>query len=129
MHAIDANIVVRYLTGDDPEQARKARHLIDREPVFVARTVLLEAEWVLPGVYDLLVHRIVSALRAFAGLPGVTIEDAAVAAQAMDWAMSGMDFADALHLAGAAGCDGFATFDTKLIRYAARLGGIPVKAP
>ena len=131
MRAVDTNVVVRYLTGDDPEQALKARHLIDHDVVFVTRTVLLEVEWVLRGVYDFPMDRIVPALRGFAGLPGVTVEDAPLAAQALDWAASGMDFADALHLAGAGagGCDGFATFDKHLVRSAAGVGGIPVRLP
>ena len=40
MLAIDTNIVVRYLTGDHPEQSPKARALIDSEDVFVCTTVL-----------------------------------------------------------------------------------------
>ena len=41
MQAIDTNVVVRYLTGDDPEQAAKARDVIDTGGVFVSTTVLL----------------------------------------------------------------------------------------
>ncbi len=51
MRAIDINLVVRYLTGDDPKQAQVARTIIGQEPVFVPRTVMLEVEWVLRGVY------------------------------------------------------------------------------
>jgi len=35
MRAVDTNIVVRYLTGDDPRQADKARALIGHKLVFV----------------------------------------------------------------------------------------------
>ncbi len=41
-----------------------------------------------------------AALTAFAGLPRVTLEDAALAAKALEWMRSGLDFADALHLEG-----------------------------
>ena len=44
MHAVDTNVIVRYLTGDDPVQADKARAIIGQEPVFVPRTVVLEVE-------------------------------------------------------------------------------------
>ena len=40
-----------------------------------------------------------------------------------------LDFADALHLAGAAHCDAFATFDRRLVKAATRVGAIPVRAP
>lgn len=129
MRAIDTNIIVRYLTGDDPKQADKARGLIGQEPIFVPRTVLLEVEWVLRGVYDLPSEQIIPAFRALAGLPSVSVEDASLVAKAMDWAEAGMDFADALHLAAAAECDGFLTFDKRFARSGARLVGIPITAP
>lgn len=129
MRAVDTNVAVRYLTGDDPKQAETVRALIGHEPVFVPRTVLLEVEWVLRGVYDLPSERIIPALRALAGLPGVLVEDAALVAKAMDWAEAGMDFADALHLAAATGCESFLTFDKRLARSGTRLAGMPVSAP
>ena len=126
MHAVDTNIIVRYLTGDDPVQADKARALIGYAPVFVARTVLLEVEWVLRSVYELAPQWIIPALRAFAGLPGVSVEDSRLVAKAMDWAEGGMDLADALHLAAAGGCEDFLTFDKRFARSAARVNGISV---
>ena len=129
MRAVDTNVIVRYLTGDDPVQAAKARAIIGHEPVFVPRTVVLEVEWVLRGVYELLPGQVIAALRALAGLPGVSVEDAPMVARAMDWAEGGMDFADALHLAAAAGCGGFLTFDKRFVRSASRLGGVAVAMP
>ena len=130
MRAVDTNVVVRYLTGDDPKQAERARAVIGHEPIFVPRTVLLEVEWVLRGVYDLSPDRVIPALRALAGLPGVSVEDAPLVAKAMDWAEAGMAFADAMHLAvAAAECGGFLTFDKRLARAGTRLAGIPIAAP
>ncbi|MCF3636119.1 type II toxin-antitoxin system VapC family toxin [Komagataeibacter intermedius] len=129
MRAIDTNVVVRYLTGDDPEQARRARALIDRNAIFVPRTVILECEWVLRRAYGLPKKDVTSALRQFAGLPDVTLEDAEIVARALDWASEGMDFADALHLSAAQTCSGLKTFDRAFIR-AAKKEGIPgVTAP
>ena len=129
MRAVDTNIIVRYLTADDPAQAQKVRNLFGREPLFVARTVLLEVEWVLRGVYGMPAEQIIPALRALAGIPGVSVENAPLVAKAMDWAEAGMDFADALHLAAAGECEGFLTFDKRLSRTGKRLGSIPVMAP
>jgi predicted nucleic-acid-binding protein len=56
-------------------------------------------------------ERVTAALAAFAGLPHVTMEDPAATARALDWTRSGMDFADALHLARATGCEAFVSFD------------------
>ena len=129
MNGGDTNVVVCYLTGDDPTQAAKARAVIGQTPVFVPRTVLLEAEWVLRGVYDLPPKQVIPALRALAGLPGVSVEDAGLVAKAMDWAEADMDFADALHLAATAECEGFLTFDKRFARSGTHLSGIPVTAP
>jgi predicted nucleic-acid-binding protein len=96
MLAIDTNLIVRYLTGDHPQQAAQAKTLIDGEDVFVCTTVLLETEWVLRSVYGFARARLAEALRGFAGLPRVTLEDAALAAKALGWMGRGLDFADAL---------------------------------
>ncbi len=57
------------------------------------------------------------------------VEDAKLVVQAMDWAESGMDFADALHLASSTQCEAFLTFDKRLARSAGRLSGVRVAAP
>lgn len=126
MRAIDTNAVVRYLTNDHPGQSPRARSLIDGQAVFVAITVTLEVEWVLRSAYGYARPVVAGALRAFAGLPTVTVEDASVVAAALDLAESGMDFADALQIGRAAHCEGFATFDRKFVK-AAR-GGLPGRA-
>ena len=56
------------------------------------------------------------ALRTFAGLPTVTVEDEAIVAVALDLAEEGMDFADALYLGRSAHCERFASFDRELVK-------------
>jgi predicted nucleic-acid-binding protein len=127
MVAIDKTLIVRYLTGDHPRQSARAKALIDAEPVFVSLTVLLETERVLRCVYGYETTRIARALRGFSGLPQVTIEDPGLVAQALDWLEAGMDFANALPLAKAAGCTEFVTFDRALVRSANQPGAVPVR--
>ena len=115
MRAVDTNVVVRYLTGDDPGQTARARAAVDARDVFVGMTVLLESEWVLRGVYGFSRTEVAAALRAFAGLPGVVVESPASTAEALDRAEQGMDFADALHLGAAARCEAMLTFDRRLV--------------
>ena len=128
MHAVDTNVIVRYLTGDDPKQAAKARDLIEQRQIFVPRSVLLEAEWVLRAVYGFPPTTIIPALRALGGLANVFVENPELATRAMDYAEAGMDFADALHLAAATGCDGFLTFDKRFARIGSLLDGVVVSA-
>jgi predicted nucleic-acid-binding protein len=129
MLAIDTNLIVRYLTGDHPQQSPKAKALIDSEDVFVSTTVLLETEWVLRSAYEYTPDQIARALTAFAGLPRVTLDDAALAAKALDWMGSGMDFADSLHLAKAEGCKAFVTFDRRFAKAANLLSEVKVREP
>ena len=129
MLAVDTNIIVRYLTADHPEQFAKASALIEGEDVYVCPTVLLETEWVLRRGYRFSRDQVGAALTAFAGLPRVTLEDAAVAAKALEWMRSGLDFADALHLAKAAGYDAFVSFDQRFAAVANTLSGVKVRMP
>ena len=129
MLAVDTNVVVRYLTRDDAEQFAKASALIGGDDVYVCTTVLLDTEWVLRRGYRFSRQRVIAALAAFAGLPRVTLEDPALAATALDWTRHGMDFADALHLAKAQGCEAFVSFDQRLVAVANALSDLKVRAP
>jgi predicted nucleic acid-binding protein len=128
MLAIDTNVIVRYLTGDHPQQSRKAKALIDSEHVFICTTVLLETEWVLRSVYGFAAIEIVKAFGALAGLQSVTLEDAAMTAKALDWTARGMDFADALHLAKSHASEAFVSFDRRFVRAAKELSKVEVRA-
>jgi predicted nucleic acid-binding protein len=68
------------------------------------------------------------ALRAFAGLPGLAVEDETLVATALDRVERGMDFADALHLGKAGHCEAMVTFDRKFIRAAKAVGVETVRA-
>jgi predicted nucleic-acid-binding protein len=127
MLAVDTNVIVRYLTRDDPEQFARASALIRSEDVFICTTVLLECEWVLRGAYRYSRDRIAEALRALGSLPRVTLEDQARAFTALSWFANGMDFADALHLAGTEHCAAFVSFDRALIRRARQYARLPVR--
>jgi len=124
MLAVDTNVVVRYLVRDDAVQAARAAALIHENQIWIAKTVLLEAEWVLRSVYNYSPERVTEALRVIAGLPTAFVEDAPVVAQALDWSERGLDFADALQLASAGAADGFATFDRELAKQAKPLSPV-----
>jgi len=113
MISIDTNILVRLLTGDDPKQAATAKHLFEKEHIYITRTVVLETEWVLRFAYKFNVNVIADAFIKLLGQQKVTVEDTHHVAKAVNMLNNGMDFADALHLT----CSQrhpFATFDRKL---------------
>jgi predicted nucleic acid-binding protein len=129
MRAVDTNVVVRYVMNDDVEQADRARRLVDVSPIHLPTTVVLETEWVLRTVYRLSAQAVSAALRGFFGLPRIRLEQPAQVALALHWFEQGLDFADALHLATARECEGFATFDRDFIKTANRVRAGNVAEP
>ena len=116
MIAVDTNVLVRLLTGDDPAQTQRAAELFAQESILVPKTVLLETEWVLRYSYELSPTVILTAFRKVLGLPQVTVEDGNALVEALARYEEGMDFADALHLCRSTHCENFLTFDRKLVK-------------
>ena len=129
MVAVDTNVLVRLLTGDEPAETARARAIFERETVLLAKTVILEAEWVLRRLYRFGPVRIAEAFAAVVALPDLVCEDAGAVADAIQWMRGGMDFAAALHLASARSAARFATFDDKLARRAAKIADVAVVRP
>jgi predicted nucleic acid-binding protein len=129
MLAVDTNIIVRYVVGDDACQASQARALIDGEDVFIPMSVVLETEWVMRSVYGFAIAEIARALRTLAGQPTVTFEQPLIVSTALGWAEQGLDLADALHLAAARECAAFVSFDADLAKAAKRVGALAVRRP
>jgi predicted nucleic-acid-binding protein len=120
--AADTNVIIRLLTGDDPHQAEQARRLFETETIFLPKTVLLEAEWVLRRLYHLEPLPVTNALNGLISLPNVRCEDEPVLRLALNWKSDGMDFTDALHLASSRAASRFATFDLRMIKTAVKTG-------
>jgi len=128
MIALDTNVWVRYVTNDEPDQAKRALAVLaGAEEIFVAKTMLLELEWVLRAAYELSAAAIIRALRQILGLPNVQAEMPDQLEKAIDYYEKGLDFADALHLSSSPEGVSFYTFDTALIKRARSLKA-PVKA-
>ena len=127
MPALDTKVVLCDLVKDDDAQSARTRDLIERGPVFIAPTVVLECEWVLRSLYGFSRSDVVGALEAFCGAPMVEVGEAVTVKHAFRFAARGLDFADALHLAQAEGCEAFITFDKRFARKSRELGGVPVR--
>lgn len=129
MVAVDTNVVVRLLTRDDPEQFERARKVFQQDPLFIADTVLLETEWVLRYAYGFKPAEVVTGMRGILGLPNVRTPEPGRLAKALEWHEDGMDFADALHLAGSQSSDVLFTFDQKFVKRAPAESGCRVLEP
>gem|GEM_PF-7013195 len=74
-------------------------------------------------------HRNCVGAAGLAGLPGMSVEEPAPVAIALEWLEGGMDFADALHLARSNHCSAFVTFDRKFAKRAEAVVSTPVVIP
>lgn len=126
MIALDTNLLVRLATDDVPADRRAVIALLEREKFFIAKTVLLEAEWVLRSRYGYAPDQVSAFLEYLGALQNAIIEDDAAVRWAIGAMTAGLDFADALHLASAGG-ERFYTLDAALYRKARRLKGVRIQ--
>lgn len=120
MIGLDTNVLVRFLTQDDPGQGAQAKELIagltEAAPGFIAREVMVETVWVLERAYGLPRDRIAAALEGLLEARELVVETAERVGVALDrYAKGGAGFSDQMiALAGvAAGCTTTLTFDRK----------------
>ncbi len=123
MIALDTNVLVRFLTGDDSGQQADASALLERltpeEPGFVAREVVLELVWVLGHGYGVPRKRVAELVAELLETRGLLFENAAdVAHAAAEYGRGGPEFADRMILAAARRVDAVPlyTFDGGLSR-------------
>lgn len=123
MTAVDTNVLVRIITNDDRAQAARAAAFLKRQDrVFLAKTVLLELEWVLRKAYRYSPQQVLAAFQLLLSTNNVELEEEATVAQALSWYRQGLDFADSLHLASAGPARKLVTFDVAFHRTARKLG-------
>jgi predicted nucleic-acid-binding protein len=127
--AIDTNIVVRFLTRDNETQFQKSYKLFKSHDIFIPDTVILESEWVLRYAYNYDTTSITDAFTRLFGLPNVRLANPTIVAQAIQWHINGLDFADALHLSQCQQYNELFTFDKKFINKAKGIGGCIVLNP
>lgn len=122
MAALDTNVVVRLIMGDDLRQANAAEKLVASQPCTVAPSVLMECEWVLRAAYGLTSAVIAAALHDLLQLENITATDQPLVQRVLQGYAAGLDFADTLHAAQASEGQSFATFDRQFVKRAARAG-------
>jgi predicted nucleic-acid-binding protein len=122
MIAVDTNVLVRLLTGDDRKQEAVSRSLFARESIWNANTVLLETGWVLRSLYGFEESAIQDAFTKLLGLENVQAEDESSVAAALALAARGIEFADAMHLGSRPRGAAFVSFDKSFVQRARRAG-------
>jgi predicted nucleic-acid-binding protein len=124
MIGLDTNILVRYLTQDDPVQSLKATEIIERRlteenPGFVSMVAMVEIVWVLDRAYSFSAHEIAAAVERMLQTDVLVIEDEQEVFTAMVALKNGQGmFADAViaALGARANCSRTLTFDQKALR-------------
>ena len=124
MIGLDTNVLVRYLTQDDPSQSRRANQFIADaaargESLHLSAVVLCETVWVLRWAYRVGKSDILGSLTRVLDTAQFSIEDADACREALaEYADGQGDFSD--YLIGArnrrVGCSATVTFDRKLRR-------------
>ncbi len=124
MIGLDTNVLLRYLTRDDPAQYQTAARVIDEqltveERGFVSAIVVAELAWVLARSYRWPQLQVAAAMEFLLRANALTVEHPDEVAEAISVVREGRgDFADALigSIAGQAGCAHTLTFDRDALR-------------
>ncbi len=124
MIGLDTNVLVRYLTQDDPIQSAKATELIERrltarDQGFISVVAVAETVWVLERAYGFSDADIAAAVERMLQADVLVVESEQEVFTAMIALKAGLGtFADALigALGAKAGCSRTLTFDQRAAR-------------
>jgi predicted nucleic-acid-binding protein len=124
MIGLDTDILVCYLTQDDPVQSPQATQIIERKltvenPGFVSIVAMVETVWVLERAYGLATHEIAAAVERMLQTDVLVVENEQEVFTAMIALKEGRgSFADAIiaALGARASCFYTLTFDHKALR-------------
>lgn len=125
MKGLDTNILVRFLVGDDAEQADKVYLVFkqaeaEKQQLLVPLVVVLELLWVLESVYAIPREEILDSLGDLTLMPIMKFEQLSVLQDFLRVAPSNtVDLSDLLIACAAKGmgCETVLTFDRKAARF------------
>ena len=117
MRAVDTNVLVRLVVGDDARQAQAAEAFV-RQGAWVSQLVLAETTWVLESVYELGTEQLAAAIEMLLNHQALAVQasDTVARALALFRDRPALGFSDCLVLevARAAGHLPLGTFDRDL---------------
>ena len=124
MKAVDTNVLIRFLVGDEQEMMQKVCDLFEqaqerRERLLITTPVLLEVFWVLQTSYDFGRADILDAVETLAALPALEFERNFLPENLVECGRgTNLDLADILIglSARAQGCETTLSFDKRALR-------------
>lgn len=127
VRAVDTNILVRWLLGDDPVQSALAVQILS-EPSYVSLTVLTELGWVLEKALGISRPIVGQMLDKVVILEHVQVDKRPSVLWAIERYHQGADWADMMHVVAASGtAPVFATFDRRIARDAGEESPVSVE--
>ena len=125
MKAIDTNILIRFLIGDDELQAKKVYAIFkktesEKKELFVPLLVILEMLWVLESVYEISRIEILESISDLLLMPIFKFDQQSALQQFIHSAQRNKyDLSDLLiaHSAKINGCETVITFDKKASKF------------
>ncbi len=121
---IDTNLLVRYLTDDEPQKAKAVDTLLNSAAkgelkILIPSIVIAELVWVLESFYKMIAEDITGLVEAILNTPGVDTQDKSVIKAALKlYHSKKIDLIDAwiIEFARAKGAKRIYTFDKKHFR-------------
>lgn len=121
MKGIDTNILIRFLVGDDKQQAKTVYNIfkkaeLDNSELFVPLLVMLELIWVLESVYEIPRAEILDSISDLLLMPILKFEHQSVLQQFINTGQNNKyDLSDLLIAQSAKmqGCETVITFDKR----------------
>ena len=118
---IDTNLLVRYLTGDDPQKAKSVDNLLSKAErgelkILVPSIVIAELVWVLESFYQMHSTEIAELIEAVLNTPGIEVTEKSIIASTLKlYRTKNIDLIDAwiIEFAKDRGIKTIYTFDRK----------------
>jgi len=131
---IDTNLLVRYLTGDDPRKAKSVDNLLSKAErgelkILVPSIVIAELVWVLESFYQMHSTEIAELIEAVLNTPGIEVTEKSIIASTLKlYRTKNIDLIDAwiIEFAKDRGIKTIYTFDRK---HFMDIGGIETRIP
>jgi len=131
---IDTNLLVRYLTGDDPRKAKSVDNLLSKAErgelkILVPSIVIAELVWVLESFYQMHSTETAELIEAVLNTPGIEVTEKSIIASTLKlYRTKNIDLIDAwiIEFAKDRGIKTIYTFDRK---HFMDIGGIETRIP
>jgi predicted nucleic-acid-binding protein len=131
---IDTNLLVRYLTGDEPQKAKAVDNLLSKAErgelkILIPSIVIAELVWVLESFYQMNSLEITELIEAVLNTPGIEVTEKSIIASTLKlYRTKNIDFIDAwiIEFAKDRGVKTIYTFDRK---HFMNVSGIETRIP